>query len=103
LSLPGRWPHIEMNTMNTMNTTPIQTRAMVAARLGVCVRTVDEWLKRQMLPATRLGRAVRIDAAACEVFKAERTVQALAGGAARSTRAGCVPTHRYVQGRWRRV
>jgi excisionase family DNA binding protein len=40
----------------------------VARRLGVCVRTVRNYIGRGMLRVVRLGRAVRVDERDLEAF-----------------------------------
>jgi excisionase family DNA binding protein len=54
---------------------PILTRRGVADRYRVSVRTVDRWLAARLIPAIRLGRCLRFDAAQVDAALARFTVQ----------------------------
>jgi hypothetical protein len=38
----------------------------LAARYSVCPRSIQNWVKRRVLPVVRVGRAVRFNIAACD-------------------------------------
>jgi len=38
----------------------------IAARYCVSVRTVENWMRRRILPHVKIGRLIRFDVAACD-------------------------------------
>jgi hypothetical protein len=38
----------------------------LAARYNVCTRSIQNWVKRRVLPVVKVGRAVRFNIAACD-------------------------------------
>lgn len=53
-----------------------ETKKQTAMRLQVSVRGLENWIRRGMVPAIRVGRRVLIDPAALDRALAERTVNA---------------------------
>lgn len=41
------------------NPEPFLTKTEMGKRLGICQRTIDDWMKRGLLPYYKVGRSVR--------------------------------------------
>lgn len=66
-------------TKATAGDPEVYTREEFAAKLGVAVRTVDEWIAKREVGFFRLGRNVRISRAAAAEFVLSHTVLARQG------------------------
>lgn len=66
-----------MSWFGMTNKPDLLTKLEASRELRVCVRTIENFMKARSLAHIRLGRAVRIERAEIERFKAALTVHAV--------------------------